>query len=262
MLKALPIVAGAALATGAGIIYYATYAVRSQWLGATIWRGRADTGAVALTFDDGPSADTERLLDVLARYDVRATFFMVGRQVERFPDTARRVAASGHEIGNHSYTHPIYLYRSGRETRRQLERTQKVIVAVTGVRARLARPPCGVRSPAYFSAARSLGLQTVQWSVAGFDWTERSPAQIARLSLRRACAGSIILLHDGDSENKKDRSATVAALPLIIEGLKAKGLRIVPLAELLKGFHLFAGQSAPVVSDEETRPMMKEQHDA
>src|SRR5205085_7838802 len=151
-----------------------------------------------LTFDDGPSADTERVLDVLDAYDVRATFFMVGRQVERFPQIARRVAASGHEIGNHSYSHPIYLYRSARETHWQLERTQQIIAAVTGVRARRARPPCGVRSPAYFRAARQLALQTVQWTRAGFDWTKRSPAEIARLVLRRARAGSIILLHDGD----------------------------------------------------------------
>lgn len=262
MLRALPIFAGAALAAGAGLIYYATYAVRSQWLGATHWRGRADTGAVALTFDDGPSGDTERVLDVLDAYGVRATFFMVGRQVERFPDTARRVAATGHEIGNHSYTHPIYLYRSTGETRRQLERTQQVIAAVTGVRARLARPPCGVRSPAYFRAARALGLQTVQWSEAGFDWTERGPAEIARLALRRTRAGSIILLHDGDSENKKGRGATVAALPLIIDGLKAKGLRVAPLAELLDDSRLFADESAPVVSGERTKPMVKEQRNA
>src|SRR5436853_6153019 len=105
MLFALPMIAGVgSLAAGAAGVYYATYAVRSQWLGATHWRGRADTAAVALTFDDGPSEDTERVLAVLDAYGVRATFFMVGRQVERFPQTARRVAASGHEIGNHSYT--------------------------------------------------------------------------------------------------------------------------------------------------------------
>ncbi|HYX40211.1 MAG TPA: polysaccharide deacetylase family protein, partial [Pyrinomonadaceae bacterium] len=261
-LTALPIFTGAALAAAcAASIYYATYAVRSQWLGRTIWRGRTDTASVALTFDDGPSADTERVLDVLDDYNLRATFFMVGRQVERFPQTARRVAQRGHEIGNHSYTHPIYLYRSARETRRQLERTQAIIADVCGVRARLARPPCGVRTPAYFRAARELGLQTVQWTLAGFDWQRRTPEQIARAVLRDVRAGSIILLHDGDSENRCERSATVAALPHIIEGLKAKGLHIAPLAQLLAGLQLFAEQSTPVVSVEETNPMMKEQHD-
>jgi peptidoglycan-N-acetylglucosamine deacetylase len=263
MLTALTICAGAAVsAVGAGSIYYATYAVRSQWLGRTIWHGRTDTASVALTFDDGPSLDTERVLDVLDEYDLRATFFMVGREIERFPQTARRVAASGHGIGNHSYTHPVYLYRSARETRRQLERTQAVIAAVTGVRARLARPPCGVRTLAYFRATRQLGLETVQWTLAGFDWQRRSPEQIAETVLQGAQAGSIILLHDGDSANRSDRRATVAALPLIIAGLQARGLQVVPLAQLLVGSQLFAGRSAPVVSEERTNPMMKEQRDA
>ncbi|HEX3558166.1 MAG TPA: polysaccharide deacetylase family protein [Pyrinomonadaceae bacterium] len=256
MLNALPIIAGAAFAATGAVVHHATYAVRSQWLGHTHWRGRADTCAVALTFDDGPSEDTERVLDVLELYNLRAAFFMVGRQVERFPRTARRVAAGGHEIGNHSYTHPIYLYRSARETQRQLERTQEVIADVTGLRPRLARPPCGVRTPAYFRAARSLGLQTVQWTLAGFDWKERSAQRIARDVLRRAEAGSIILLHDGDSENCRGRGATVAALPLIIEGLKEKGLRVAPLSRLLEG----AG--ADVAFDEGKNLLMKEQNDA
>src|SRR5712691_4872285 len=100
---------------GAAAIYYATYNVRSQWLGRTEWHGRDDAGEVALTFDDGPSADTDRILDILAERNLRATFFMIGRHVEHLPQTARRVAGEGHEIGNHSYSHPIYLYRSPRE---------------------------------------------------------------------------------------------------------------------------------------------------
>src|SRR5438105_12413889 len=103
MLLAFPIILGTgSLLTGAGV-YYATYGVRSQWLGATDWRGRTDTSAVALTFDDGPSADTDLILNVLAEHNLRATFFMIGRQVERHPQMARRVVAEGHEIGNHSY---------------------------------------------------------------------------------------------------------------------------------------------------------------
>ena len=230
-----PIIAGAAAITAvATAAYYATYAVRSQWLGPTVWRGRTDTGAVALTFDDGPSEDTERVLDVLDEYGLRATFFMTGRHVESLPQTARRVVAEGHEVGNHSYSHPIFLYRTPRETRQQLERAQTVITKATGIRPKLARPPCGVRTPAYFRAAEKLGLRTVQWDVAGFDWKTRSAKQIAHEVLRRVVPGSIILLHDGDSEGKQDRRETVVALPLIIEGLRARGLHVVPLAEMLR----------------------------
>ena len=229
-----PIIAGAAAITAvATAAYYATYAVRSQWLGPTVWRGRTDTGAVALTFDDGPSEDTERVLDVLDEYGLRATFFMTGRQVESLPQTARRVVAEGHEVGNHSYSHPIFLYRTPRETRQQLERTQAVITKTVGISPKLARPPCGVRTPAYFRAAEKLGLRTVQWDVAGFDWKTRSAKQIAHEVLRRVVPGSIILLHDGDSEGKQDRRETVVALPLIIEGLRARGLKVVPLTEML-----------------------------
>src|SRR5437870_453747 len=207
MLIPLPMIAGAGsvAAAGAAGVYYASYAVRSQWLGPSDWRGRTDTSSVTLTFDDGPSADTERILDVLGQYDLSATFFMLGRQVELFPQTARRVIAEGHEVGNHSYSHPIYLLRSPSETRMQLERAQEIIADVTGQRPRFARPPCGVRTPAYFAAARQLGLRTVQWSVSGFDWKKRTGAEIAERVLRGAEPGSIILLHDGDSAGKRDR---------------------------------------------------------
>jgi len=222
-------VAGAALA-GA---YYATYAVRSQWLGPADWRGRTDTSSVALTFDDGPSPDTERVLDVLAAHGARATFFMVGQHAERHARTARRVAAEGHEVGNHSYSHPVFLYRGARETRRQLMRAQSVIEEASGARPRFSRPPCGVRTPAYFSAARALGLRTVQWTVAGFDWKRIGASDIARRVLKGVSAGSIILLHDGDSEGRERRVETVAALPLIFEGLKERGLKVEPLSHLL-----------------------------
>jgi peptidoglycan/xylan/chitin deacetylase (PgdA/CDA1 family) len=221
------------LAAGIAGVYYAAYAVRSQWLGRTEFKGRTDAGAVALTFDDGPSPFTEHVLDILAAHNLRATFFMIGRHVELFPQTAKRIVAEGHEIGNHSYSHPIYLYRSPRETRQQLTRAQAIIAATTGVSPKLARPPCGVRTPAYFQATRELGLRTVQWDVTGFDWKRRSGERIARAVVRKARAGSIILLHDGDSEGKQDRLQTVAALPLIIEGIRARGLRIVSLTHLL-----------------------------
>src|SRR5712691_6411762 len=154
MLFGLPMIAGAgSLAAGAAGVYYATAAVRSQWLGRTDWRGRTDTSSVGLTFGDGPSEDTERILEVLRAYHLKATFFMLGRQVELFPETARRVVADGHEIGNHCYSHPTYLFRSRGATRLQLERAQAIISTIAGRQPRFARPPCGVRSPAYSAAA-------------------------------------------------------------------------------------------------------------
>ena len=230
---ALAVGVSAVTGIGVGCVHYAAYAVRSQWLGTTDWRGPASTGSIALTFDDGPTDDTERILDRLAAGDVRAAFFMVGRQVERHPAIARRVVAEGHEVGNHSYSHPAYLYRSARETRRELERTQEVIAATAGVRPYWARPPYGVRSRAYFAAARDLGLRTVQWTVSGYDWKPRPAERIALDVIRNLSAGSIVLLHDGDSEGKRDRRATVAAVPRIIAAAHARQLTISPLARLL-----------------------------
>ena len=221
------------LAMAAASVYYAAYSVRSQWLGRTYWHGRRDTDAVALTFDDGPSPDTENILDVLAEHGVNATFFMVGREVESFPGIAQRVLAEGHEVGNHSYSHPLYFFQRASATRQQVRRAQDVIAEAIGVRPTLARPPYGVRTPAYFGATRALDLHTVQWDVAGFDWKRITPRQIADNVLRQAQPGSIILLHDGDSTGKQDRKNTVEALPLIIRGLRDRDLQIAPLSQLL-----------------------------
>ena len=229
----LPILATGSVAMAAAGLYYATFAVRSQWLGCTYWRGRKDRNAVALTFDDGPSPDTEQILDVLGAHEASATFFMVGREVESFPGIAQRVFAEGHEVGNHSYSHSSYLFQRASETDAQIRRTQSVISETIGVRPRMVRPPYGVRTLAYFSATRALDLQTVQWDVAGFDWKRISPGQIADNVLRKARPGSIILLHDGDSAKKQDRKNTVEALPLIIKGLKELDLTIAPLWQLL-----------------------------
>lgn len=237
MTAAIEMLLGGAALTGsaAAAFFYATYGVRSQWLGPTDWRGRTDVPAVALTFDDGPSEDTESVLDALAERSIKATFFLVGRFVERRPAVARRIVSDGHAVGNHSYSHPIYLYRSPRETHRQLARTQAIIEDATGVRPVLSRPPCGVRTPAYFKACRELGLRTIQWTIAGFDWRPRpwSSERIASTVLAGCKAGAIVLLHDGDGFGTSRRRETVAAIAPIADGIAKKALRIAPLEQLL-----------------------------
>jgi peptidoglycan/xylan/chitin deacetylase (PgdA/CDA1 family) len=211
------------------IVYYLTYAVRSQVLGKTIWSGNARNNSVALTFDDGPAPDTLEILDILRDENVKATFFLIGKQVEKYPEIAKRIADENHEIGNHSYSHPIFLFCSSIKTKRELKTTQEIIKKATGITPKLARPPCGVRSPAYFAAANELGLQTVQWSDTGFDWKKITAERIARNVLETVQNNSIVLLHDGDSSGKSNRQATVEALRLILQGLKEKGLRVAPL---------------------------------
>lgn len=230
--------AAAGLAIGAGAIwafvYYVFYAVRSQISGATIWCGSGENNSVALTFDDGPAPETLEILDLLRTENVKATFFLIGQNVEKYPEIARRIARENHEIGNHSYSHPIYLFCSARRTHGELERTQAIIKEATGVEPKFARPPCGVRSLAYFAAAKNLGLQTVQWSDTGYDWKKISAESIAENVLQFAQSGSIILLHDGDSAGKNARRATVEALPLILRKLREKKLCAAPLRDICR----------------------------
>ena len=228
------VIGGAALAGVAGAAaFYATVGVRAQWLGRTDWKGRTDTNAVALTFDDGPGPDTDAILDTLGERNLRAAFFVVGRQVERYPSIARRIVAEGHEIGNHSLSHPHFLSQSSARTRVELARTQRIIEDATGVTPSFARPPYGVKTPSYFTATRALGLRIVQWSVAGFDWRSLTAERVASHVLRGARPGAIVLLHDADSEGKRDRRATTASIPIIADGVHARGLSVDPLGALL-----------------------------
>lgn len=228
------IIATPLLAAAWSAVYYFAYAVRSQALGPTVWRGPRDRNEVALTFDDGPSVQTVELLEVLKQHDLTATFFLIGENASKHPEIVRQLLLEGHEIGNHSLTHRIFLYCTGDRTLKELEKTQQIISAIAGFRPRIVRPPCGVRSPAFFRAANALGLRTIQWDVAGFDWKYRSPERIAEAVLSKVRPGSIILLHDGDSEGRQDRRPTVESIPLIADGLRRLGLSVVPLGEMLQ----------------------------
>lgn len=181
--------------------------------------------AVALTFDDGPSIYTRRLLAVLKRMHARATFFVVGRSAERYPDLVRKEFLGGMEIGNHSYSHP---YRPPFDRRPQAEIAEEIargrdVVASLARYPTIFRPPGGVFSPNVVEAARQLDQRLVLWSVDAEDWKPGTTAtEIARRVLRDVRRGSIVLLHDGGG----DRSQTVKALPMIVRGIRAKGLKL------------------------------------
>jgi peptidoglycan-N-acetylglucosamine deacetylase len=184
---------------------------------------------VALTFDDGPSPYTDRILDVLARYDAKATFFVIGRQIAERPKTVRRISAEGHAIGNHTWSHASLPQLPARGRRRQLERTNAAIRTATGASPALVRPPYEMTTPTVNRQARRLGLLPVVWSVDPGDWRLRAPWKVARRVLDKARPGAIIVLHDGGG----DRSTTVAALPKILDGLRQKGLVPVTVPQLL-----------------------------
>ncbi|NUQ29415.1 MAG: polysaccharide deacetylase family protein [Acidobacteriaceae bacterium] len=219
-----PVLAGTAAAAGIGVSIYAAYWPESQIYGATIVAG-PDPSHVALTYDDGPNPDaTPQLLDALARHQVRATFFMVGSFVKAQPGVARRVAAAGHLIGNHTLTHPNLAITSSRETRRQLAETNNILEQTLGQKICFFRPPFGVRRPATLRIARELGLIPVQWNVAAKDWNPATPQQLL-VRLERGIAknqqrnrASNLLLHDGGHVGLgAKRMPTVEATALLLE---------------------------------------------
>jgi peptidoglycan/xylan/chitin deacetylase (PgdA/CDA1 family) len=172
---------------------------------------------VALTYDDGPGPDTPALLDLLAREEVKASFFLIGSQIEKYPDTVRRIAAEGHLIGNHTYSHPNLMLCSPGRTRRELERVQQQIQELTGQKPTFWRPPFGFRSPWTQAVASQLGLKSALWSVNPRDFQDPGTAVIVQRTKDGLKPGVIVLLHDG----LEGRVQTLEATKHLISELKA-----------------------------------------
>jgi peptidoglycan-N-acetylglucosamine deacetylase len=168
-MDAFPI-AGGGLCAGAAFLAWAVRGRSAAVFGKSVWRGSAGRRSVALTFDDGPSESTPAILDLLAQHRVPATFFQVGANVDRLPEVARAVAAAGHAIGNHSYAHPLFCFRSPAFIEADLRRAQQTIRANTGVEPEWFRAPYGVRWFGMGRAQRRLSLTGVMWSAIGRDW--------------------------------------------------------------------------------------------
>jgi peptidoglycan/xylan/chitin deacetylase (PgdA/CDA1 family) len=197
---------------------------QSTLLGPALIRA-AGPREVALTFDDGPSPFTGQVLDVLRAEHVRATFFLCGANAARYPELVRRIRAEGHEIGNHTWSHPYLYLMSEARIASEIDRTQDVLQKITGRRPTLFRPPFGVRWFSLWPLLRERGLTMVLWSDRGYDGRLDAPG-IARATLGQLKPGAIILLHDGFETRapaEVDRAATVRALPAIIEGVRKAG---------------------------------------
>jgi peptidoglycan/xylan/chitin deacetylase (PgdA/CDA1 family) len=218
----------------AGLAAHGTWH-RNSWLfGPVLNRLPASSNAVSITFDDGPNpVATPRILDVLRREGVQATFFVLGRHAERWPELVRRMAAEGHQLGNHGYRHRKLHRRSPAYVRDDLVRgTMAIERASGGVRPRVFRAPHGFRSPWVTPIAASLGQRTIGWSLGVWDSARPGADEIARRALAGSSAGSILLLHDGDGYDADgDRLQTAEALPAIIRGLRARGLTFSTLPE-------------------------------
>lgn len=185
---------------------------------------------VALTFDDGPHPEgTPAMLDLLGRADARATFFVVGEQVQRRPELLREMVAAGHAVALHGYRHRLQLRLTARELDDDLARGRAAIEDAIGARPHLHRPPYGIYSAAGLAAARAAGLRPLLWSRWGKDWRKfTTPARIAARSTRELASGDVILLHDADFySSRNSHRRTAAALKLILTELTAAELGTV-----------------------------------
>ncbi len=233
MLLAEAISATGAVGGAAGFMTYAVRGRSSKIFAPSVYHGVRTRPAVALTFDDGPSESTPALLEVLAEHKVPATFFMCGRNVRRVPAVAKLVASHGHEIGNHTDSHPYLSLHLPEFIYRELALAQETIHINTGATPKLFRAPYGVRWFGLRAAQQRLHLQGVMWSVIGHDW--RWPSnRISRLLLHRARNGAIICLHDGRRiQRAPDIRATIEAVEHVIPVLKQRGFQFETVSQIL-----------------------------
>lgn len=186
-----------------------------------------DSKVVSVTFDAAWGADdTGNLIEILDKYDVTATFFVVGDWVDKYPEAVKALSDAGHEVMNHSNSHPHMTELSKDKMLQELNSCNDKIEAVTGVRPTLFRAPYGEYNDALVGAARSLGCYTIQWDVDSLDWKDLSATDINERVCKAVQSGSIVLFHNAAKH-------TPEALPSIIEYLLAQGYKIVPVSEIL-----------------------------
>jgi peptidoglycan/xylan/chitin deacetylase (PgdA/CDA1 family) len=236
LLTTTPIAVGASAAFLA-ILTDGIFRPSSSVLYPTVSHGPRDRPRVALTFDDGPDPQvTPSILDTLAAAGARATFFVIGRHLEKHREVGARALREGHELGNHSWMHSYLqnFYRTGQQ-QSDVERSTRLIQELCGSTAEpLYRPPVGLKSPPLARVAHARKLTVVAWSLHSRDTLARDPHAIAARVLSRITPGDIVLMHDGHERDGKHRGVAAASLPLILRGLRERGLSCVTVSELLR----------------------------
>jgi peptidoglycan-N-acetylglucosamine deacetylase len=233
----VPVTAAIAALTGGAAAAWAARGRSSTLFAPSVWRGPSSSRrAIALTFDDGPSESTEAILELLARFRARATFFQCGVNAERLPAAARAVSEAGHEIGNHTHTHPHLWLRSAAFIEGEVSRAQSALTAIHGPGAapRYFRAPYGVRWPGLAASQNHHGLLGVMWTTIAGDWGAAAGGDVAARIERGLAPGTIICLHDGrELTARPDISNTIAALERTLPQMTDRGFELVTVTELL-----------------------------
>jgi len=203
--------------------------------GEIVWRVKTDRKVIALTLDDGPDPKyAPTVLRLAQKKKIVLTFFLVGREIKDHPELARQEVAEGHVIGNHTWDHPVLTSETEAQNISEIERCEDEIEKVCGERTRMFRPPKGLWDGDTFLAAERLGYRIILWSVALEHHEAKTPRAMAERVIEKARPGMIILAHDGEPGHRLDRSKTMKALPILVDGLQKKGYRFVTIPELLK----------------------------
>jgi peptidoglycan-N-acetylglucosamine deacetylase len=227
---------GAASAAAAAAAGYQSMAPTGQWYGRTFTGLARRSHRMALTYDDGPNdPHTLRLLEALAKHGVQATFFLIGRYVQQRPDIVREIVKAGHVVGNHTFTHPLLIFKSEAEIRQEISQCRAALQDAIGQHSNLFRPPFGGRRPAVLQVAHELGLEPVMWNVTGYDWHAPPAALIERKIAKQIRGGDVILLHDGGHKHMgADRSQTVIATDRLIARYKSEGYDFVTIPRMMR----------------------------
>ncbi len=215
-------------ATGflAGSRYGKSIPVLNQRL-VPIYKVKREDKKIAITLDGTWGADyTEELLAIFKKNDIKVTFFFAGYWLEKYPDLVKKIAAAGHEIGNHTYTHPHCNSLTKKEIVKELKDTSALIEKITGKRPRFFRPPFGEYNNRVIQTANKLDYQVIQWSLDSLDWQEPGTNYIIKRILNNVSSGDIILMHNNAPDTAK-------ALKILIPKLKKQGFKIVPLSQLI-----------------------------
>lgn len=205
----------------------------------TIYRVGTQHKRVALTFDDGPSPIwTPQILDELKKSGAKATFFMIGHHVQKYPEVARRVANEGHQIANHGYAHSVLFYYTPDELEEEIKYTEFVIKEITGKTTTCFRPPKALITQREKLKLKAMGYHVVLWSLNSKDWVTFDDKYIVRYIMRNVQNGDIILFHDSGGvfgREGGDRSETVSTVALLVEKLRERKFECVTVDELLQG---------------------------